>query len=255
VISSLVLLFLAAVGSAGAAPTKLKTGFTVNLASSHDGTVNNIVVTYGPAKSNPGGGPPMWGHYISDTAGILNLTNPEEACLTEDGTHDFCPDGTSVGEPGAGDDFTVFLNGGADSFTATTSIGHFEVHGGAGADVLRGSGVATHSPGFGTPPETSYSADELDGDGGNDHIYGDRGADFLDGGTGNDVLDGGRKAPDDEDPHGPDDSFSGGLGNDVILAADHDKDNRIDCGPGRHDIAVIDKVDPKPTHCEKVRIR
>jgi Ca2+-binding RTX toxin-like protein len=254
VFSSFVVLLLAA-ASAAAGPTKLNQGAVVSLIAAEGGTVNHVVVTYGPLKQSPSGGPPIFGNYVSDTAGIVNLTNPENACLTEDRTHDFCPDGTSVGEPGLGDEFSVDLNGGNDSFTATTSIGHFEVHGGDGADVLRGSGVAVHSPGYGTPPETFYSADELDGDSGNDHIYGDRGADFLDGGPGNDILDGGPKAPDDGDPHGPDDSFEGGIGNDLILAADHDKDNRIDCGPGKHDVAVIDKIDPKPMHCETVRVR
>jgi Ca2+-binding RTX toxin-like protein len=255
VISSLALLVLLPAGAAVAAPTKLKQGFTVNLAAARDGTVNDIVVTYGPLKSDPGEGPPIWGHYISDTAGILNLTNPEDACLTEDGTHDFCPDGTSAGEPGAGSDFTVFLNGGVDRFTATSSIGGFTVHGGADADFLKGSGVPTRSPYLGTLGETFYNGDELLGDGGNDLIYGDRGPDILDGGAGNDVLNGGKLASDDElFPNGPDDIFSGGPGNDHIFANQHDKDNLIDCGPGRHDLALIDKADPKPKHCERVRV-
>jgi hypothetical protein len=149
-----------------------------------------------------------------------------------------------------------FLSNGDDSFIATTSIGQFEVHGEGGADVLRGSGAATHSPGFGTPPETFYSADYLYGGAGNDHLYGDFGADFLYGGAGNDVLDGGKKATDDDhaSPSG-DDTFSGGPGNDLILAADNDRDNQIDCGPGKHDVAVIDKIDPKPIHCEMVKVR
>ena len=254
VLSFLALALLLQTAPAAGAPTTLDQGFFVSLRAADDATVNHIVVTYGPPKSNPGGGPPMWGHYISDTAGIHNITNPEGfACLTEDATHDFCPDGTSVGEPGAGSDIVANLRGGDDSFIATDSIGSFEVKGGDGADVLRGSGAATHSPGFGTPPETTYSSDYLYGQKGNDHLIGDLGGDFLDGGGGDDVLDGGPKAKDD--PNETDDSFEAGPGNDLILAADHDKDNRIDCGPGRHDVAVIDRVDPKPKHCEKVRVR
>jgi hypothetical protein len=253
VLSFLALLLLLQAATAAAAPTTLDQGFTVSLTADKDATVNQIVVTYGPPKSDPGP-EPMWGHYISDTAGIRNITNPEGfACLTEDGTHDFCPDGTSAGEPGAGSDFTVKLYGGKDSFTATTSIGSFEVKGGDGADLLRGSAAATHSPGYGTPPETFYGSDYLYGQKGNDHLIGDLGGDFLTGGGGDDVLDGGPKAPNDPSP--TDDSFDGGPGNDLILAADHDKDNRIDCGPGHHDVAVIDKVDPKPKHCEKVRLK
>lgn len=66
-----------------------------------DGTANDIVVTYGPRAPPGPEGHRYWGHYISDTVGIVNLTSPEDACLTEDGTHDFCPDNTSVSEPGA----------------------------------------------------------------------------------------------------------------------------------------------------------
>ena len=244
---------LSLTAAALAAPTTLDQGFAVSLRAANDSTVNHIVVTYGPPKSDPGT-QPMWGHYLSDTAGIHNITNPEGfACITEGATHDFCPDGTSVGEPGAGSDIVANLRGGDDTFTATTSIGSFEVKGGDGDDVLRGSGAATHSPGYGTPPETTYSSDYLYGQQGDDHLVGDLGGDFLTGGGGDDVLDGGPKAADDQSP--TDDSFDGGGGNDLILAADHDRDNRIDCGPGEHDVAVIDKVDPKPKHCEKFTVK
>src|SRR5689334_22600718 len=110
------------VATATAGPTILDQGFAVTLRAANDGTVNHIVVTYGPPKNDPGE-QPMWGHYISDSAGITNITNPEGyACLTEDATHDFCPDGTSVGEAGAGSDIVGRLGGGDDTFTATTSI-------------------------------------------------------------------------------------------------------------------------------------
>src|SRR5690242_21659969 len=89
---------------AAAAPTTLDQGSFVSLRAARDSTVNHIVVTYGPPKEDHSENP-MWGNYLSDTAGIHNITNPEGfACITEDATHDFCPDGTSVGEPGAGDD-------------------------------------------------------------------------------------------------------------------------------------------------------
>ena len=47
-ISLLLLLLLLPAGSAVAAPTVLKQGFTVNLATAKDGTANDMVVTYGP---------------------------------------------------------------------------------------------------------------------------------------------------------------------------------------------------------------
>jgi hypothetical protein len=239
---------------ASAAPTTLDQGFFVSLRAANDSTVNHIVVTYGPPKENPGGGPAMWGAYLSDTAGIHNITNPEGfACITEDATHDFCPDGTSLGEAGAGNDIVARLAGGDDTFNAATAIGDFEVKGGDGDDVLHGSGVPSRSPGYGTPPETLYGGDSLYGQKGNDHLIGDLGGDFLTGGGGDDVLDGGPHAKDDNFP--TDDSFDAGPGDDLVLAADHDKDNRIDCGPGKHDVAVIDRIDPKPKHCEKVRVK
>jgi len=238
---------------ATAAPTTLDQGFFVSLRASNDSTVNHIVVTYGPPKHDESEAP-MWGNYLSDTAGIHNITNPEGfACLTEDATHDFCPDGTSVGEPGAGNDIVARLAGGDDTFNAATAIGNFEVKGGDGDDVLHGSGVPSRSPGFGTPPETLYAGDSLLGQKGDDHLIGDLGGDFLTGGGGDDVLDGGPHASDDDFP--TDDSFDAGPGDDLVLAADHDKDNRIDCGPGKHDVAVVDRVDPKPKHCEKVRVK
>jgi hypothetical protein len=238
---------------AAAAPTTLDQGFFVSLRASNDSTVNHIVVTYGPPKQDQSE-VPMWGNYLSDTAGIHNITNPEGfACLTEDATHDFCPDGTSVGEPGTGNDIVARLAGGDDTFNAATAIGNFEVKGGDGDDVLHGSGVPSRSPGFGTPPETLYAGDSLLGQKGDDHLIGDLGGDFLTGGGGDDVLDGGPHASDDDFP--TDDSFDAGPGDDLVLAADHDKDNRIDCGPGKHDVAVVDRIDPKPKHCEKVRLK
>jgi len=248
------LVFLQA-AAAAAAPTTLDQGFFVSLRAANDSTVNHIVITYGPPKSDPGP-QPMWGNYVSDTAGINNITNPEGfACITEDSTHDFCPDGTSVGEPGAGDDIVARLGGGDDTLTATDSIGALEVKGGDGDDVLRGSGRATRSPGYGTPPETTYGSDYLLGQKGDDHLIGDLGGDFLTGGGGDDVLDGGPTASDETHPAPTDDSFEAGPGNDLVLAADHDRDNRIDCGPGKHDVAVIDRIDPKPKGCEKVRVK
>jgi Ca2+-binding RTX toxin-like protein len=254
-LAAVVVAILLQAAVAAAAPTTLNQGTEISLRAANDSTVNHIVVAYGPPKEDHSE-KPMWGDYMSDTAGIHNITNPEGfACLTEDATHDFCPDGTSVGEPGAGNDIVVNLHGGDDTFVGTESISSFEVKGGDGNDVLRGAAKAVHTPGFGTPPETDYNADYLYGQGGNDHLYGDLGGDFLTGGSGNDVLVGGPKATNETYPSPTDDTFEAGPGNDLILAADHDKDNRIDCGPGKHDVAVIDRIDPKPINCEVVRVK
>lgn len=239
---------------AAAGPTTLDQGFAVSLQATTDSTVNHIVVTYGPPKSNPGGGEPMWGHYITDSAGLNNITNPDGfACLTEDGTHAYCPDGTSAGELGAGSDIIANLRGGDDTFTATGSIGSFTVKGGDGGDVLRGSAEPTSTRELGSLAQVFYNSDYLYGQKGNDHLFGDLGGDFLTGGGGDDVLDGGPQARDDPDK--TDDTFDAGPGNDMVLAAGHDVDNFIDCGPGKRDVAVIDRIDPKPKGCEKVRVK
>ena len=54
---------------AAAAPTTLDQGFFVSLRAAADSTVNHIVVTYGPPKQDQSEAP-MWGNYLSDTAGI-----------------------------------------------------------------------------------------------------------------------------------------------------------------------------------------
>jgi Ca2+-binding RTX toxin-like protein len=259
VLSFLALGLLLQAAIAAAAPTTLDQGVFVSLRAANDSTVNHIVVTYGPPK--PGtdeSEKPMWGNYLSDTAGIHNITNPEGyACITEDATHDFCPDGTSVGEPGTGDDIVARLGGGNDSFTATDSIGMFEVKGGDGDDVLRGSDVPSKSPGFGSPPTTDYFSDTLIGQQGDDLLIGNKGGDFLSGGGGDDVLIGGPPGTDETgySPKQPDDTMSGGAGDDLLIADAHDRDNLIDCGPGKHDVAVIDRIDPKPKGCEKVKVK
>jgi Ca2+-binding RTX toxin-like protein len=242
---------------AGAAPTTLDQGAFVSLRASNDSTVNHVVVTYGPPKHDESE-KPMWGNYLSDSAGIHNITNPDGfACLTEDATHDFCPDGTSVGEAGTGDDIVARLAGGDDTFNASKSIGQFEVKGGDGDDVLKGSDEGAYSPGYGSPPTTDYFGDNLYGQQGDDTLLGERGGDFLTGGGGDDLLVGGPPATDETGytPKQPDDTFDAGAGDDLILADDHDRDNHIDCGPGKHDVAVVDRIDPKPVHCEKVRVK
>jgi Ca2+-binding RTX toxin-like protein len=76
---------------------------------------------------------------------------------------------------------------------------------------------------------------------GNDKLSGLGADDCLEGGPGNDILTG-----------GPDkDKLTGGRGNDVINAADHEKDV-IDCGKGRRDRATVDKID-RVRGCEQLK--
>jgi Ca2+-binding RTX toxin-like protein len=100
--------------------------------------------------------------------------------------------------------------------------------------------------------------DRLRGGRGDDRLRGGRGDDRLRGGTGNDVMPGGAR----------DDSLVGGAGRDLLRGASGaDRlvsrerraagqarvSDRVDCGPGRPDLAVADRRD-HVKRCERVRL-
>ncbi len=101
------------------------------------------------------------------------------------------------------------------------------------------AGIALAAPNGG--PANS-DAKAISGTGKANHLVGTRGPDVIDGKKGDDVINGraGR------------DSLSGGKGNDRILARDGTEDT-IDCGPGAHDVAVVDRSEDGVYDCEKVR--
>lgn len=70
-------------------------------------------------------------------------------------------------------------------------------------------------------------------------MQGGRGRDVLDGGAGNDRLVGGYDA----------DVMRGGPGNDTLTSRGGGRD-RVDCGPGKRDVAYADRVD-RLNGCEK----
>jgi RTX calcium-binding nonapeptide repeat (4 copies) len=272
-------LALAAVVFLGAAPahagpTKVSWPVFISVkAAPH--TKNVIRPHYGQVDPKDSG---AWAHIIFDSAGITTRVTEPPSCypierlgpapLGWGGKAVFCPDGSVVDfGPGQGEDFRVSLGDRADWFDARedddpddisgiTNIhgaGSWEVHGGSGNDRLYGSNYATPVFDFDTGSVYYYfTEDELDGDRGNDRLYGDLGPDHLEGGPGNDRLNGGAKGEGDAHDTGRDDSLRGGSGNDVLWAADKDRDLLIDCGPGRHDKAFIDRQDPKPKRCETV---
>jgi hemolysin type calcium-binding protein len=92
--------------------------------------------------------------------------------------------------------------------------------------------------------------------GGRDCLYGGQGADRLLGGAGDDVLSGG--AGDDRlTDAGGRDRFSGGAGNDVIDARDvsrreRRRRDRVSCGAGPRDRALVDRLDLVARDCERV---
>lgn len=111
--------------------------------------------------------------------------------------------------------------------------GEDDVEGRGGDDVLRGG--TGNDRIFGR-----FGADLLEGGEGDDELEGGRGRDRLDGGPGNDQLNGGYDV----------DVVLGGPGDDRITARGGGAD-RIDCGPGARDVAIVDSQD-RVTGCEKV---
>jgi hypothetical protein len=69
------------------------------------------------------------------------------------------------------------------------------------------------------------------------------GVDSITGGDGPDKITGGPAK----------DSARGGPGNDRLNMRDGTRDNAIDCGPGRQDLAQVDREDGRAKNCEIVR--
>jgi Tol biopolymer transport system component len=108
--------------------------------------------------------------------------------------------------------------------------------------------------------------DRLEGNAGADRLFGGVGADRLLGGAGADRLVGG---PGDDRASGGDggdrlrddsgrDHLNGGGGNDRIDSRDASRagrrvPDRVTCGPGRHDVAFVDRRDRVMRDCETVR--
>ena len=256
---------LLAAAPANAKPTKVSWPVFISVkAAPH--TKNVIRMSYEFFKGG-------WDNTVWDTAGITTrVTEPPTCYPIERFFHNHplagkvvvCPDGSSVeDERGQGEDFRILLNDKADWFSAEDSIGSFEVHAGSGNDEVYGETNAIPVKDVETGEVCGYfSEDDLYGDRGNDRLYGRFGPDHLSGGSGNDYLRGGAVVDPDNvwGNHycagfvvGLDDNLRGGSGNDVLWAADDDRDVLIDCGPGRRDKAIIDRQDPKPKRCETVR--
>jgi Ca2+-binding RTX toxin-like protein len=101
--------------------------------------------------------------------------------------------------------------------------------------------------------------DVLRGRGGRDCLYGEKGADRLFGGAGDDLLSGGAGADRLVDARGSD-RLSGGAGNDVIDARDSSRRDRrrrdrVSCGSGARDRALVDATDIVARDCEHVKQR
>jgi Ca2+-binding RTX toxin-like protein len=92
----------------------------------------------------------------------------------------------------------------------------------------------------------------LDGEFGNDRLSGGRGNDVLQGGPGNDRLSGGRGNDRLTDAGGRN-RLSGGSGTDILDALNGKRDI-VNCGSGRRDRAIVDRIDTV-RGCERRRFR
>lgn len=269
---ALVAVVLLNAAPANAGPTKVSWPVYIK-AQAAANTENNITVYYDEAR---GANTADFVHVLLDSAGMTTRVTEPPSCYPWErfsppyppwnGKAVFCPDSTSqetdngIGIPGQGEDFRFLLGDRDDRFDAAESIGTFEVHAGAGNDNVRGENeliAVIDFAGEGNEPCSYLTEDELYGDAGNDRLDGRRGPDHLIGGRGDDYLRGGKAFV---GPRlcpgfgGSDDALRGGSGNDVLYAADGDRDQLIDCGPGRRDKAFRDRQDPKPKGCEKVKV-
>ncbi|MBD2531554.1 calcium-binding protein [Nostoc flagelliforme FACHB-838] len=128
---------------------------------------------------------------------------------------------------GGGGDDTLDVN----DLTAT-GVNAVWFTGGAGNDLLDGSGTATPLTGFGGEGNDSLTGgtgnDNLYGDAGNDLLLGGDGIDFLSGGDGNDTIVGNRG----------NDTFIGGNGNDRLIWNNGDGSDRISGNAG-YDVVEV----------------
>ena len=94
---------------------------------------------------------------------------------------------------------------------------------------------------------------KVNGGPGNDTLLGNSQHNYFEGGPGNDVIKAGA-GPDVIHAEKGHDSIFGQRGSDRIYADGGVRDRRIDCGPGKNDLAVIDRnLDPHPIGCETIR--
>ncbi len=102
------------------------------------------------------------------------------------------------------------------------------------------AGVALADPGGSSP---ASAAKAISGSRKADHLVGTSHADFIKGRRGNDVI----------DARAGRDTVRGGKGSDKILARDGVQDS-IDCGPGAHDVATVDRSEDGVYDCERVKV-
>jgi Ca2+-binding RTX toxin-like protein len=160
--------------------------------------------------------------------------------------------GTTGGDRISGLGGADILTGAASNDCLSGGGGNDRMQGNAGADRLAGSagsdrmvggpGRDLHSGGGGNDRiDAGPGADRETGGGGRDTMSGGPGNDRMSGGAGNDKMNG----------NGGRNRLSGGAGNDRIAAVNGRRET-VNCGPGRRDVARVDRRD-RTRGCEVVR--
>lgn len=102
------------------------------------------------------------------------------------------------------------------------------------------AGVALAAP---HGPSRAPAVNKVSGTRKADHLVGTNRVDVIGGHEGNDRING----------RGGRDTIKGGRGNDTINARDGVQD-AIYCGPGAHDVAIVDRSEDGVYDCEKVKV-
>ena len=160
--------------------------------------------------------------------------------------------GTTGGDRISGLSGADILRGAARNDCLSGGGGNDRMQGNAGADRLAGS--AGRDRMVGGPGRDNHSGgggnDRIDAGPGNDRESGAGGRDTMSGGPGNDRMSGGA-GNDKMNGNGGRNRLSGGAGNDRIAAVNGRRET-VNCGPGRRDVARVDRRD-RTRGCEVVR--
>lgn len=240
------------VAAHGMADTFTFPGLTVNVSD------NTTTLFYANAV-NPTGTSPCSATFVTYTE-----SSPLPQTTTDAGPAGTIPPppGCSVrGNPIVGTAGNDTRNGSSGSDIMFGGLGRDLLRGLAGRDCLYGEAGGDHLSG-GTGSDRLFGGaggDRLRGGSGSDRLSGDSGADHLQGDAGNDRMAGGASRDRLTDRSGRD-RFSGGTGNDIVNARDASHRGRrgvdsVRCGPGRRDLASVDRRDRVARDCERVRRR
>jgi hypothetical protein len=241
------------VGSVNPAQAPVGAGvtFTLNASTPDDTLATNVVVTVnvpagvtltGTASTRGSGCGPLSGGVLSCNLDFLSAGAGKTGTITigatvaQAGDHVLSATVKSASSDRNPADNTIELRVSTPVVAAPTPPKTSAPTAPAGKKLTGTSGANTLRGGAGP--------DVLDGRGGNDTLYGLGGNDRLLGGPGSDRLVGGPGR----------DTLVGGFGSDRLESRDSARD-QVSCGPGKRDIAIVDRQDVVARDCETAHRR